>query len=149
MMIRRARVDDFLAIAALDREAWRENRHSDFIPDGEHVWRAWVEHALVWCAQDGERIVGAVLAFPCTDGSYWLHKVFVARDRRGDGIGSRLFEGILAELDRLHVEVSLTVDPVNKAAIALYEKWGFTQSRLEPGYYREHEDRLVLTRPHV
>ena len=146
MEIRPATHEDFLAIAALDREAWQENRNSEFIPDGEHVWRIWVEHAVVFCAVDDGQVVGAVLAFPCVDGRYNLHKVFVGHAHRGRGIGSKLFEVLLTHLDRLGVDVFLTADPVNEAAIRLYEGWGFTERQSVPGYYRENEDRLVLTR---
>lgn len=146
MEIRRAAEKDFLPIAALDRVAWKDNRHSEFVPDGEHVWRIWVEHALVFCAEEGGLIVGAVLAFPCMDGSYCLHKVFMAHEAQGKGVGSRLFEVVLAEIDQLNADIFLTVDPENERAIRLYERWGFSERRFVAGFYREHEDRLVLTR---
>ena len=38
MHIQRAETRDFLEIAKLDREAWAQNRNSEYIPDGEHVW---------------------------------------------------------------------------------------------------------------
>jgi len=146
MEIRRARGRDFLPIAALDRESWRENRNGEFIPDGEHVWRIWVDHALVYCAVDGGRIVGAVLAFPCLGGIFNMHKAFVADTHRGRGVGSQLFKAILEEIDRLGVDVFLTVDPVNAAALRLYESWGFERSERVQGYYRENEDRYVMVR---
>lgn len=147
MEYRRAKPADFLNIAALDRQAWKSNRHPEFIPDGEHVWRIWCEYALVYCAEAAGEIAGAVLAFPCSGGMYCLHKVFVSDAHRGQGIGSRLFDVLLAEIDRLGVAVFLTVDPVNEPAIRLYEKWGFTERRFVAGFYREQEDRFVLTRP--
>ncbi|MCP4643436.1 MAG: GNAT family N-acetyltransferase [bacterium] len=146
MDIRRATPADFLAIAALDREAWKDNRHPEFIPDGEHVWRMWTEHALVFAAVEDQAVAGAVLAFPCTDGQYCLHKVFVDTAHRGKSIGSKLFDVLLAEIDALGVDVFLTVDPVNEAAIKLYDRWGFTDREFVSGFYRAHEDRLVLTR---
>jgi hypothetical protein len=33
----KASVSDFLAIASLEREAWKLNNNPEFIPDGEHV----------------------------------------------------------------------------------------------------------------
>lgn len=145
--IRRARRADFLAIAALDRVAWRDNRHSRFIPDGEHIWRHWVDGALVYAARRRGRCIGAILAIPCVDGTYWLHKIFVRKSERGRGVASALFRRLMREMDRQNVAVSLTVDPVNRDALALYRKWGFTRARLVRGFYRAHEDRLVLTRP--
>ena len=165
MIIRRATPSDFLSIAALDREAWRDNRHAEFIPDGEHVWRVWCEHTLVFCACEPENsaasraprksgppptssVVGAVLAFPCLNGQYCLHKIFVAREHRGRGLGSRLIEALITGLDTMGVDVFLTVDPANDAAVGLYERWGFTERRVAAGYYREHEDRFILGRRH-
>ena len=154
MHYRRAQAGDFLAIAALDRRAWLQNRHAEYIPDGEHVWRVWCEYALVYCAVDpengtagGDTVVAAILAFPTENGPYWVHKVFVDQAHRGQGVGSRLFDLLLVEIDHLGVDAALTVDPVNEAAKALYAKWGFTEAQLVKGYYRDYEDRYVLTRP--
>jgi ribosomal protein S18 acetylase RimI-like enzyme len=144
--VARAEASDFLDIAALDRVAWRRNRHSEFIPDGEHVWRIWVEHALVFCARDETRLVGAILAFPCLDQTWCVHKVFVAPEAAGQGTGSRLMETLLTEIDRRRAVCFLTVDPTNEPALRLYERWGFRGKRLVNGFYRAHEDRYVLTR---
>ncbi len=160
MEIRRATVTDFMPIAALDRTAWSRNRNAEFIPDGEHVWRLWVEHGLVYCAVREGEIVGAIVAFPCLPGAdhedrslssdhkslFCVHKAFVIEALRGQQVGTRLFEALLAELDRLGAESFLTVDPINEAGIRLYEKWGYTERRFVKGYYRPHEDRFVLTR---
>jgi len=146
--ITRAEPNDFLAIAELDRQAWKQNRFPDRIPDGEHVWRIWTEQALVFCARATESniILGAVVAFPCLDGSFCLHKVFVCPDSRGRGIGAQLCESILEELDRRRTTVFLTVDPANRRALRLYRRWGFLPRAFVPGYYRPEEDRHVLVR---
>ena len=143
---RRAQPSDFCAIAALDRAAWGESRHADYIPDGEHAWRLWVEHGLVYCAEEADEILDAILAFPCMSGAHCVHKVFVDSPHRGQGIGTGLFRALLGDLDRLAVDALLTVDPTNEAAIRLYERWGFSQRRFVRGYYRPEEDRFVLTR---
>jgi len=148
--IDRASPRDFLAIAALDRVAWRDNRSPEFIPDGEHVWRIWCEHALTFVGKDDAgRVAAAILAFPCVDGIYCVHKVMVDETYRGKGFGSKLFAALLEELDRRGVSAFLTVDPVNESAIKLYQKWGFTTGTFVAGFYRDHEDRLVLVRKAV
>lgn len=139
-------VSEFLAIAELDREAWKLNRNSEFIPDGEHVWRLWVEHALVFLAKEANVVIGAILAFPCISKKWCVHKVFVRQDKRGLGIGTKLFDELLKEIDKIGVDCFLTVDPINDSAIRLYEKWGFTEREFVKGYYRPNEDRFVLTR---
>lgn len=148
MNVRRATARDFLAIAALDRVAWGQLGHADFIPDGEHAWRIWCEHAQVFCAEDADGAVrGAILAFACEDGRYCLHKVFVDEHLRGHGVGTRLFAALLEQLDDIGAACFLTVDPANAAALALYAKWGFSEKTFVKGYYRDAEDRFVLTRP--
>ncbi|MBF0347916.1 MAG: GNAT family N-acetyltransferase [Magnetococcales bacterium] len=147
MKICKAGIHDFLEIAALDRVAWEENDHHDFIPDGEHVWRIWVEHALVYCAKDERgRIIGAILSFPGIDNIYCVHKVFVGKEERKKGIASALFMGLLREIDKISVDCFLTVDPVNKEAIRVYDRFGFHEKVFIKGYYRSNEDRFVLTR---
>ncbi|WP_022663304.1 GNAT family N-acetyltransferase [Paucidesulfovibrio longus] len=144
--VQRATPGDFLEIAALDRTAWKGNRNNAFIPDGEHVWRLWAEHALTFTARSAGRLLGAIVAFPCLDGRFCVHKVMVEPAERGQGVGSRLFERLLKELDARAEDAFLTVDPENKAALALYAKWGFDERSFVPGFYRAEEDRYVLLR---
>ena len=62
------------------------------------------------------------------------------------GIGTKLFELLLKEIDKIGLDCFLTVDPVNENAIQLYEKWGFTEREFVKGYYRPNEDRFILNR---
>ena len=144
--IRKAKPREFLAIAVLDRVAWRQNRHGRFIPDGEHAWRVWCEQALTFVACRDSQVIGAIMAFPCITGAYWLHKVMVAERCRGLGIATRLMQALLQAVDRRGADISLTVDPANQPALRLYGKWGFTARKLVRGFYRGNEDRYVLTR---
>lgn len=147
MQIRKAKTEEFTAIARLDRVAWLESFKGDFIPDGEHVWRIWVEYALVYVAVDEEgNVIGASLAFPCRDKLYSVHKVFVAKAYRGQGIGTELMKILIVELDKLEVDAFLTVYPKNSPAIALYNKLGFTDKKFEKDFYGVEEDRYILTR---
>lgn len=136
-----------MSVAVLDRLAWSENREATFIPDGEHAWRLWTEHAIVYVYEPGGEVLGASLAFPTVSGVYCLHKIFVDRACRGDGVGTLLMTETLGEIDRLGVVCFLTVDPDNEAAIRLYESFGFVDRKFVKGYYRATEDRFVLTRP--
>lgn len=142
----RAVKTDFLAIAQLDRNAWTQSPGGEFIPDGEHAWRLWVEHALVFVARQSEKVVGAVLAFPCVSGIYCAHKVFVDDAFRHCGTGTRLCEMLLHEIDRLKVDCFTTVNPKNEGLILLYGRLGFTEKEFVKGFYRPDEDRYVLTR---
>jgi ribosomal protein S18 acetylase RimI-like enzyme len=144
----RAQGRDFLGIAALDRHAWNDGRHPERIPDGEHVWRVWVAGAHVHVARDGARVVGAIVAFPTRQGTLFVHKVMVDEPYRGRGIGTTLFKMLLADVDaNVHAACFLTVDPAHDAAVKRYQRLGFTEREYVAGYYREDEDRCVLTRP--
>ena len=146
-IFKRADTSHFLEISALDRVAWKNNRNSEYIPDGEHAWRIWVEHALVFVAIEDDCVVGAILAFPCLSGEYCLHKVFVSTPYRGKGIASLLFEELFRALDKTDIACFLTVDPFNEAALQLYSNWGFCERTFVEGYYRSNENRFVLRRP--
>src|SRR5664280_2006471 len=95
----RAQGKDFLGIADLDRHAWSDSRYGERIPDGEHVWRVWVAGAYVYVARDGAEVVGAIVAFPTRQETLFLHKVMVDKRRRGRGIGTRLFDILLEDID--------------------------------------------------
>ena len=67
---------------------------------------------------------------------------------RRRGIGTRLFELLLAHVDAsVGAACYLTVDPSKAAEVTRYEHLGFTEKRFVPGFYREDEDRFVMTRP--
>jgi [ribosomal protein S18]-alanine N-acetyltransferase len=140
--------DDFLNVAALDRIAWPETPDT-FIPDGEHIWRVWCEHAVLLVARvqnrgplsQSEDIAGALVMFPTQDQELVLHKIMVHPICRGKGIGTALMQSALATATR---SVMLSVDPENGPAVALYEQFGFTIRERIDGYYRPHEDRLIM-----
>lgn len=142
--IRSARPKDFLAVAALDRLAWPQQPDT-FIPDGEHIWRVWLEYATVMVAaptNDSEvQIAGAAVMFPTTGDELFLHKIMVHPDHRRRGLGSKLMQAMLESATKL---VLLTVDPDNQAAVRLYQKMGFQIRETVSGFYRPHEDRHVM-----
>jgi [ribosomal protein S18]-alanine N-acetyltransferase len=138
---------DFLAIAALDRIAWRHTGEP-FIADGEHVWRVWCEYAVVLVARiigestdETADVLGATVMFPTATGEWFLHKIMVHPERRGGGVGSALMR---AALERANAPVLLTVDPANKTATQLYQSFGFSVRQYVEGYYRPHEHRNVM-----
>jgi ribosomal protein S18 acetylase RimI-like enzyme len=145
--ITQAAPKDFLQVAALDRIAWPVVPDV-FIPDGEHAWRLWCEHAVVLIAKLTGRsvshsghVIGALLMFPTIQGETFLHKIMVHPEARGQGIGSALMK---AGLQRAEAKTLLTVNPQNLAAVKLYQNFGFQIRELVKGYYRPHEDRYVM-----
>ena len=53
--------------------------------------------------------------------------VYVSREYRGQGIGKRLIEGVLADVQKSKdiKKIRLTINPEQKAAVNLYEQYGF------------------------
>ena len=149
--IERASPSDFLNVAALDRIAWPDVPHT-FIPDGEHIWRVWCDHATLLVARltegnsldESSDVAGALVMFPTADGEIVLHKIMVHPDCRGLGIGSALMREALSRAD---APVLLTVDPGNEAAVQLYRNFGFEIRERIDGYYRPHEDRNLMVHP--
>ncbi len=145
-----ARSTDYLQIAALDRIAWPIVPNV-FIPDGEHIWRVWSDTATLFVARvtdldapqlpDSADIAGALVMFPSKTGELFLHKIMVHPNCRGTGIGTALMKAALADAT---ATVLLTVDPNNAAAAGLYQQLGFTIREWVRGFYRPHEDRLLM-----
>ena len=75
-----------------------------------------------------------------------MHKLFVAKEHRGKGLGTELMSILLVAIDELGVDSFLTVYPKNPPAIVFYEKLGFTERKFEKDFYGDEEDRFVLTR---
>jgi phosphinothricin acetyltransferase len=147
--VRKATPSDFLEISALDRTAWGTNRNSDFIPDGEHVWRLWVEYAYTYIAidEDSGKIIGVNMAMPTNvDHMYFLHKIILDPAHRQKGAGSMLFDIMFAEMDAIGGTICLTTDTNNVGMHKLCEKYGFSEKDSIKGYYRPEEDRLILER---
>ena len=75
----------------------------------------------------------------------------VAPDYRRRGVADFLLERILEDarakgLLRATLEVRLG----NAAAIALYEKWGFTAAAMRPRYYPDNrEDALIMWKERI
>ena len=142
---------DFLNVAALDRIAWPDEPDT-FIPDGEHIWRVWCDHAMLLVARFSDApalstsndIAGALVMFPTSAAENLLHKIMVHPDCRGMGIGTALMN---EALNRAHAPALLTVDPQNQAAVQLYRNFGFDVRERIDGYYRPHEDRYIMVHP--
>ena len=95
--------------------------------------------------EDGGRLVGYSVYGPEADLFHLLNLV-VIRGARRRGLGRALVEDFLDEARRLGFgEVSLEVAETNSAAIAMYERFGFSVVRVRPRYYQpEDVDALVL-----
>ncbi len=148
-IIEAARPNDYLKVAALDRLAWPIEPET-YIPDGEHIWRVWSDYATLLVARETgigptdegtDDVRGALVMFPTSSSELFLHKIMVHPSCRGFGVGTKLMRTALNQADR---SVLLTVDPNNKAAVQLYENMGYAVRERIDGFYRPHEDRLLM-----
>ena len=81
------------------------------------------------------------------DGEGYIDNVAVAPDARRHGVASALLD-VFCRFGAVNLAfLTLEVRKSNAAAIALYEKHGFRQAGLRPGYYQNpREDALIMTR---
>ena len=74
--------------------------------------------------------------------------VAVAPQQRGRGVGRQLMEYAVSEGRQRGAEfLSLEVRASNRAAIALYDKLGFTRTGIRPRYYEGKEDAILMEKP--
>lgn len=147
--IRNAVPSDLKYIVELDATVWEDPS----VPDGSHVWRLWLDYALVLVAVSEEEVIGATLVFPSLtlygNKTYLLHKMFVRKDRRGEGIGKCLLFDVQKQLKTIvghkRSELLLTVNPWNTTAKNLYAKFGFKEMCLKPDYYGPGKDRIFMS----
>jgi ribosomal-protein-alanine N-acetyltransferase len=91
------------------------------------------------------RLAGYLIVSRYVD-AWHIMNIAVHDQRRRAGIASRLL-GALFELTAgdTHRGYTLEVRISNKAAIALYERWGFETSGVRRGYYTDNrEDALIM-----
>ena len=96
-------------------------------------------------ARDGGTVVGfAGLLFALTEGH--VTTIALDPDRQGARVGTRLLLVLLREaIARGATAVTLEVRASNRAAQALYRRFGFVPAGTRKGYYRNpSEDALVL-----
>lgn len=103
-------------------------------------WDAPGRHDLMLVADADGRIVGSAGLHPAAPSlrrrHAWMLGISVAKDRRRQGIASRLMAALLDAADRWLgcLRVELTVYTDNAAAIALYRKFGFEHEGTHRAY---------------
>ena len=130
-------------IAALERECfsapWSEQLLEDAMFDPQ---------ASFIVAEDGEEgnILGYAGLHAVLDEGY-IDNIAVVPDARRHGVASALLD-VFCRFGAVNLAfLTLEVRKSNAAAIALYEKYGFQQAGLRPGYYQNpREDAIIMTR---
>jgi ribosomal protein S18 acetylase RimI-like enzyme len=100
----------------------------------DEYWQKWEqepEPGFVAVDADGRKVGAVTLKANDKDQpvSGWRIGIGVEADRRGQGIGSRLIErAIEYAREQRATYISLSVDPVNPRAVALYRRMGFVET---------------------
>jgi ribosomal protein S18 acetylase RimI-like enzyme len=140
--IRVSTLSDLDAIAALDSEVFGVHSYSLL------VFRQMMDigHICFVAEGTGGEIVGYTLgALGVEKNKGWILALAVKKAYRCQGIASKLTTKVIDAFAAQQVEcVLLTVDPNNKAAINLYQKIGFFDTRRETDYFGPGEDRIVM-----
>ena len=95
----------------------------------EAVWRDRINNALF--AIENDKPVGMAVVFrntlTKTNHVCEIYAVYVRREYRGQGIGKKMIEAALAEIQNLKgvTKVKIGVNPAQKAAGHIYRKYGF------------------------
>jgi tRNA threonylcarbamoyl adenosine modification protein YeaZ/ribosomal-protein-alanine acetyltransferase len=138
--LRDFRADDIPAVAAIEREVFR-----DAWP--EAFFRGEIAHPLSWArvAELDGRVAGYLVAL-MAPGAGSLENVAVAPAFRRRGLARRLVGELLERARSQRVEaVTLEVRVSNDEAQSLYRALGFRLAGLRRGYYRDNgEDALVM-----
>ncbi len=121
-----------------------------FGPGGLNVWhlQPLIRHGRVYVYRLDNEIVGLVhymLDWDRPQKAYMVG-VSISKESRGQGIGATLLKESFDALAKENiVEVELTVDPANIAAVKLYEgKLGFLVTDFKHDEYGEGEGRQVM-----
>ncbi|MFA7460561.1 MAG: GNAT family N-acetyltransferase, partial [Trueperaceae bacterium] len=109
------------------------------------------ESAEIWVAEHGQAVVGdAVVLFRHGFDSARLYSMVVAPDFRGRGLAKQLLDAAEAGArERGVVVMRLEVREENAAAIALYERAGYTVRGRTDDYYQDHAAALRLLKRFV
>jgi ribosomal-protein-alanine N-acetyltransferase len=101
-----------------------------------------------WTWRSGRELVGYFVVLVAAGEAHLLNLSVAAAHQRGGHGSTLLREAMRMARERGAQHMFLEVRPSNDGAKALYERFGFRQVAVRPGYYPAHggrEDALVLT----
>jgi ribosomal-protein-alanine N-acetyltransferase len=144
--IRPVRHDELDELRDLDHVVFGKLAYPPFVL--RQLFDMYREYWLVAEHPSGSGLAGYSLGAPTPDRSgAWLLGLAVAPDCRNLGFGERLtLESMELLRSRGVPKVSLTVEPANVVAIALYRRVGFVITGVGQDYFGPGEDRTIMTR---
>jgi len=143
MTISTAKQNDIIAIMELAKST-EAAPHWTLAHYQEAVQNSSSHLALV--AEFNNVVFGFVIASG-VDKEWELVNIVVAKESRGKGAASQLFQELIVQLLSRNVEaLHLEVREMNTAAIALYKKFRFQQTGRRNGYYAAPAEDALLFR---
>lgn len=142
MTIRRATVQDIPRLIAIAQESssaghWTARQYEQAMTESPPL-------RVVLVLEEGAVVLGFAVAAEIAR-EWELENIAVSASARRRGFANRLMEAVLKQVQ--HAEASsigLEVRRSNEAARRLYEKWGFQQVGVRPGYYHNPSEDAIL-----
>lgn len=126
MTFRRATLDDCALLAELNHQLIRDEGHRNpmTVPELEQRMRGWLssEYAAL-LFEDGKEIVAYAL-YREQAGEIYLRQLFVARNRRRQGVGRQAFEILRSKIWPANKRLTVDVLVQNAAAVAFWRSVG-------------------------
>jgi predicted N-acetyltransferase YhbS len=140
--IRAAAEDDASALAAVYRDAYRENRDLGFPAKAESATAeqvaGWIREHRVYVAADDEAMVGGVRAETTDPGRVKLSRLAVDTDRQGEGVGHALVAHVEEQARAAgHDVVWLTTPGEHPYLPDFYRGRGYERTGTYPLEYRD------------
>lgn len=138
--IQPANIRDLHAIRRLEQLIFHDDAYSYLNLSTILMWPGAVNLKLV---RNSNMLAGFVAGQPNFQTHIdWIITICVHPDSQGQGLGRRLL--IAAEAQMTQPRLRLTVRTTNTAAIHLYETTGYKRVYVEPHYYNDGEDGIVM-----
>lgn len=134
--LQQATPGDILRISALAHRIWQAHYPAiigekqveymlGLLYSPEGLQRQIEEGQIFHLVMEGDEVLGYVSVSDKGEGRYFLHKFYLDNEKRGFGLGKKVFELLLARYPALR-ELRLTVNRQNFKSINFYFKIGFT-----------------------
>lgn len=142
MTIRRATVRDIPRLVAIAQESssaghWTVRQYEQAVAENPPL-------RFVLVLEEAGEIPGFAVAAQI--GREWeLENIAISTSARRQGLADRLLGALLKQLHQVAAEsIYLEVRRSNEPARGLYEKWGFQQVGVRPGYYHNPSEDAIL-----
>ncbi|EKE84832.1 GNAT family N-acetyltransferase [Idiomarina xiamenensis] len=142
--IRAAKSTDFNAVAALEKQVFKEPVYPDFFfRQAGDLW----SHLFIVAELAPGQLLGYALAAPALapkQRELWLLSMAVSPAAQGRGVGKQLLAAVIERAREQHFkQLLLTVHPDNPA-VNLYQAFGFHSLAHEAEYFGQNEPRYRM-----